>query len=155
MTESSRKAPRWTLLFGVVAIAIGYASAFMTGGPPAWGSWMLGTGIPAALVGIMSMGAARGPKGLGPLRIPLLFVLVVLAAGFCLALALPSTEAANMRLVLGLPLRAAIVIYGVGLLPIFVLPIAYALTFHTQTLNESDIERVRELAKARVEETTA
>ena len=39
-------------------------------------------------------------------------------------------------------------IYGVGLLPIFVLPIAYALTFETQTLSAEDVERVRELARA-------
>jgi hypothetical protein len=39
------------------------------------------------------------------------------------------------------------VIYGVGLLPIFVLPIAYALTFETQTLSAEDVERVRMLAR--------
>jgi hypothetical protein len=48
---------------------------------------------------------------------------------------------------MGLPARAAIVIYGIGLLPIVVLPIAYALTFDTQTLNQSDIDRVRDLAR--------
>jgi len=46
-----------------------------------------------------------------------------------------------------LPARAAIVIYGVGLLPIVVLPIAYALTFETQTLSAEDVERVRALAR--------
>ena len=45
--------------------------------------------------------------------------------------------------------RAAIVIYGIGLLPIVVLPVAYAITFDTQTLSESDIARVRELARPR------
>jgi hypothetical protein len=49
---------------------------------------------------------------------------------------------------MGLPARAAIVIYGVGLLPIVVLPIAYALTFETQTLSAEDVERVRVLARA-------
>ena len=38
-------------------------------------------------------------------------------------------------------------IYGVGLLPIVVLPIAYALTFETQTLSAEDVERVRALAR--------
>lgn len=95
----------------------------------------------------MTLGATRGNRGLGPLKLPLLFVVIALAAGFCLALGLPVTEAPGTRLFLGLPLRASIVIYGIGLLPIVVLPLAYALTFSTQTLNESDIERVRELAK--------
>ena len=78
-----------------------------------------------------------------------LFVFVVLASGFCLALGLPITEAKGATLLLGLPFRAAIVIYGIGLLPIVVLPVAYAITFDTQTLSESDIARVKELAAAR------
>jgi hypothetical protein len=39
------------------------------------------------------------------------------------------------------------VIYGVGLLPIIVLPVAYALTFETQTLNAEDVELVRALGR--------
>ncbi len=67
--------------------------------------------------------------------------------GFGAALALPATEGPLSTLWLGLPARAAIVIYGVGLLPIVVLPIAYALTFETQTLSAEDVERVRALAR--------
>jgi hypothetical protein len=95
----------------------------------------------------MVLGAARGDKGIGALKLPFLFVFVVLASGFCLALGLPITEARGATLLLGLPIRAAIVIYGIGLLPIVVLPVAYALTFDTQTLSESDIARVREMAE--------
>jgi hypothetical protein len=95
----------------------------------------------------MILGAARGSNGIGSLKIPFLFVFIVLAGGFCLALALPEAEGNGAQLVLGLPLRAAILIYGVGLLPTFVLPIAYAITFQTQTLSEADIARVRELAE--------
>ena len=96
----------------------------------------------------MILGAARGRRGIGLLKIPFAFVVAVLAIGFGAALALPATEGALSKLWLGLPLRAAIVIYGVGLLPVFVLPIAYALTFETQTLNAEDVERVRELGRA-------
>jgi hypothetical protein len=39
------------------------------------------------------------------------------------------------------------VIYGIGLLPIIVLPVAYALTFEAQTLSADDVERVRELGR--------
>jgi prepilin signal peptidase PulO-like enzyme (type II secretory pathway) len=97
----------------------------------------------------MALGAARGRSGIGRLKIPLAFVFVVLTAGFCLALGLPANEGASSVLWLGLPARAAIIIYGIGLLPIVVLPVAYALTFDTQTLNQSDIDRVRELAAKR------
>jgi hypothetical protein len=71
----------------------------------------------------------------------------VLAIGFCAALALPATEGPLSQLWLGLPAPAAIVIYGIGLLPIIVLPVAYALTFESQTLNAEDVERVRALAR--------
>jgi hypothetical protein len=71
----------------------------------------------------------------------------VLAIGFGAALALPATESQLSRLWLGLPARAAVVIYGIGLLPIVVLPIAYALTFETQTLTAEDVERVRAMGQ--------
>jgi hypothetical protein len=95
----------------------------------------------------MILGAARGRMGIGPLKYPFAFVVAVLAIGFCAALALPATEGPLSKLWLGLPARAAIVIYGIGLLPIIVLPVAYALTFKTQTLTADDVERVRELAR--------
>jgi hypothetical protein len=39
------------------------------------------------------------------------------------------------------------VIYGIGLLPIVVLPVVYALTFESQTLSADDVQRVRALAR--------
>jgi hypothetical protein len=156
--DKTRRAALVALLSGIVAIAVGYAGAFFPGGTPAWAPWLLALGIPATLGAIMILGAARGRMGIGPLKYPFAFVVVVLAIGFCAALALPATEGPLSTLWLGLPVRAAIVIYGIGLLPIVVLPIAYALTFETQTLNADDLERVRELArenKARAEGQTS
>lgn len=145
--DVTRVAARFALVTAILAIAAGYASAFKPGGAPAWAPWLLAFGIPGALGAIMVLGATRGKKGIGALKLPFLFVFVVLASGFCLALGLPITEAAGARLFLGLPVRAAIVIYGIGLLPIVVLPVAYALTFDTQTLSEADIARVREVGE--------
>ena len=135
------------LFAGILAIAIAYAAAFGRTGTPVWAPWLLALGIPISLGAIMILGAARGRKGIGPLTLPFLFVVAVLAIGFCAALALPATESPLSKLWLGLPARAAIVIYGIGLLPIVVLPVAYALTFETQTLNADDVERVRALAR--------
>jgi hypothetical protein len=144
--DLTRRAARVTLILAICAIAGGYAAAFTPGGTPTWAPWLLAIGIPAALGGIMALGAARGSAGIGKLKFPFAFVFVVLTAGFCLALGLPANEGVGSTLWLGLPARAAIVIYGIGLLPIVVLPVAYALTFDTQTLNQADIDRVRELA---------
>jgi len=144
--DLTRRVARFALVFSILLIAVGYASAFKPGGAPSWAPWLLALGIPGALGSIMALGAARGRAGIGKLKIPFAFVFIVLTAGFSLALGLPD-ETADSRLWLGLPLRAAIVIYGIGLLPIVVLPVAYALTFDTQTLSQSDIDRVRELAR--------
>jgi hypothetical protein len=80
------------------------------------------------------------------LRLPLAFTFVVIVGGFAAALLLPA-EAAGARLVLGLPLRAAVVLYGVGLCPLLVLPLTYALTFDELTLRDEDLARVRELGR--------
>jgi hypothetical protein len=145
--DITRRAALIALFLGISAIAAGYLAAFSAAGTPVWAAWLLALGIPVALGGIMILGAARGRRGIGPLKIPFAFVVLVLVIGFGAALALPATEGPLSTLWLGLPARAAIVIYGVGLLPIVVLPIAYALTFETQTLSAEDVERVRVLAR--------
>jgi hypothetical protein len=145
----TRRAALVALFIAIAGIAVGYASAFMKGGAPWWGAWFLAIGIPVALGAVMILGAVRGERGIGSLKFPFAFVILVLAMGFCAALALPATEGPLSRLWLGLPARAAIVIYCVGLLPIIVLPVAYALTFETLTLSSEDVDRVREVANRR------
>ena len=145
--DTTRRASLGALIVGISAIAVGYAAALLPRGTPTWAPWLLALGIPVALGAIMILGAARGRMGIGPLKYPFAFVVAVLAIGFCAALALPATESSLSKLWLGLPARAAIVIYGIGLLPIIVLPVAYALTFETQTLSAEDVERVRELGR--------
>ena len=98
------------------------------------------------MLATMVLGASRNGRGIGKLVAPFVAMFFVLLIGFGAALAM-SPESAASRLWLGLPARAAVIIYGVGVLPLFVLPIAYALTFESLTLTEADLERVR-LAKA-------
>ena len=132
------------LFLATVVIAAVYASAFMPDGSPRWAAAALAGAIAVLMVALMILGAVRGDGGVGRLAWAFVFTFVVLVGAFWLALALPP-EAAGAPLWLGLPRRAAIVLYGVGLLPIFVLPFAYALTFDDRTLREEDLERVREL----------
>jgi hypothetical protein len=152
MTTTANGTKRVALLAivtGTLAIAAGYAGAFLPGGPPVWAAWLLALGIPASIGGVVVLGAARGAGGVGRLWIPIAFVVVTIALGFGLALALPANESAASGLWLGLPARAAIVIYGIGLMPAIILPIAYALTFETQTLDEEDVKRVVAMGKDR------
>lgn len=129
-------------------MAIGYLAAFSPGGAPAWAAWLLALGIPSSTVGIMLLGALREGRSLGKLALPFALVALLLVCGFGLALGLPANENPDSVLVLGLPLRAAIVVYGIGLVPIVILPVAYALTFESQTLSREDVERARTLGRA-------
>jgi hypothetical protein len=136
------------IVLSALLIAASYASAFLPGGAPAWAPWGLAMGMPVMLVGLMVIGASRGGRGVGRLAWPFALVGLMLAVGFALALALPADEGAGSPLYLGLPLRAAIILYGIGLLPIVILPVAYALTFRDQTLDPEDLVRVREAGEA-------
>jgi hypothetical protein len=153
--NATKRIARLTIVLATCAIAIAYGSAFLPQGAPWWAPWLLALGIPSALGGVMVLGAVRERGGVGRLAIPFAIAMVTLTVGFCLALGLPADEGPGSSLLLGLPLRAAVVIYGIGLMPIIVLPVAYALTFETQTLSSEDVERVRELGRLRVNASNA
>lgn len=130
-------------VFATVCIAVAYGSAFVPGGTR-WGTWFMVLGLSTMVVSLMVLGAARRRGGVGRIAVPLAFTFAVIFVGFGAALVLPA-ESAGARLLLGLPVRAAIVLYGIGLLPMVVLPLTYALTFNDMTLSEEDLARVREL----------
>lgn len=133
---------------GTCCIALAYASAFVPDGPR-WGSWCMVVGLATLVVSLMALGVVRRGRGVGRLAWPLAFTFVVIVAGFGAALVLPAEgEGEGARILLGLPLRAALVLYGVGLLPIFVLPFAYAATFDDMTLSEEDLAQVKALGAA-------
>jgi hypothetical protein len=136
------------IVASAVAIGLAYASAFLPGGTPPWGPWLLALGTATILVAAIVLGAAKsGKASLGALAGPFLFTYAVIAGGFALALLLPEPDPAHPVLWLGLPRRAAIVLYGIGLLPMLVLPLAYALTFERMTLTPEDWQRVRDAAR--------
>ena len=135
------------LAVSTLLIAAAYASAFLPGDPPRWAPWALAMGTAAILVSAMALGAVRR-GGVGRLALPFAGVFLVLAGGFAAALLLPPADPADPALWLGLPPRAAIVMYGIGLLPLLFLPLSYALTFDEMTLGEADLARVRDAARA-------
>ncbi|HEX2093359.1 MAG TPA: hypothetical protein VHG28_13220 [Longimicrobiaceae bacterium] len=139
------------LLLATLLIGGAYASAFLPGDPPGWAAWAMALGTATIMVASMALGAARR-GGIGRLGLPFAGTWLILAGGFAAAMLLPAEEP-DAPLLLGLPLRAAIVLLGVGLLPLFLLPLAYALTFDEMTLSEADLERVRrEACEAREDE---
>lgn len=133
------------LAASVAAMGVAYGSAFLPGSPPPWAAWVAAAAIPGSLVASMALGAG-GRHGLGRLALPFAFVFVVLAGGFMWALALPPISQGAPELWLGLPRGAAVVLYGVGLLPLLVVPLSYALTFDELTLSDEDWDRIRAAA---------
>ena len=130
----------------MAAIGAAYAVALVSGATPTWSSWVMAGATSFAMVATIALGAARSGQPQGGLRrlvLPLAAVLLILLGAFAAALLL---SAVGEPLLFGLPRRAAIVLYGIGLLPALILPVAYALTFDELTLTEKDIERVRAAA---------
>ena len=135
------------LVMSIGAMAFAYATAIVAGGTPKWSAWVMAIATPAAMMATIALGAARSGQpqaGLRRLMLPFAAVLLIMLGAFAAALLLPS---AGEPLLLGLPRRAAIVLYGIGLLPALILPVAYAITFDELTLTEEDIERVRAAAE--------
>jgi hypothetical protein len=101
-------------------------------------------GIATMAVSLMILGAVRAGHRLGPLRYALGFLFVDFVLGFGIPLFLSNSVAASEGLWLGLPRTTAIIVYGVGVIPVLVLPLVYAWTFADHTLSQEDIDRVRE-----------
>lgn len=133
-----------------LAIAGASALAFLPGGAPAWAAWGVALGGPGTLSAVMLLGAARGGRVRLVVAVAIGLTFVVLAGAFGFALLWPAAEGAGGPLLLGLPLRTAVVLYGVGLVPMLFLPTAYAVSFDDETLTEPDLERVRAAVASRM-----
>lgn len=141
-------AHRWALgsiVASALGIGVAYGSAFLPGGTPGWAPWLFMIGTSVIMVATMAVGAARGGS-IGRLWIPFALVLVIVMGGFGFVLALPPADPGDLDLWLGLPPRAAVVLYVIGFLPYCLVPVAYAWTFDELTLGEGDLERVRDEA---------
>jgi len=124
-------------------VALSYAAVFVTGVGTGWAPWTLAIGANGVIMSLMAIGAVRHDTLPRSLVWIFVGVFALCAGAFLAALALPAAEGASGALLFGLPLRTAIVLYGVGVVPILILPLAYALTFESSTLSEDDLDRVR------------
>ena len=125
-------------------VAAAYLAMFITSPAPTWAPLALAVGANGVIMSLMAIGAVRHDTMPRSLVWTFAGLFVLCAGAFVVALLLPAQEASGGTLLLGLPLRSALVLYGVGVVPIGVLPFAYAFTFESSTLNEDDLVRVRE-----------
>jgi hypothetical protein len=136
------------LLLSLALVAVAYLASFTPGGIPRWSPWLLAIGTNGLIMTLMALGATRQNALPRSLLYTFVGLFLLCVACFAVALWLPSNEGAHGPLLFGLPLRTAVVLYGVGVLPMFVLPFAYAYTFHDFTLRDDDVQRVRDAAAA-------
>ena len=151
----TRRAGVIGLVLSLISIALAYLAVLVTGRTPPWAPWAYMIGMTTAMLATTILGAARRRGGVGPLAAPFAFIYLLLLGGFGAALLMAPETGADVPLWLGLPRRAAIVMYGIGVLPLFLLPFAYALTFDSMTLSEDDLARVAEVRRQRVERERA
>jgi hypothetical protein len=140
--------PLAMLILSCAAIAGAYGMAFLPGGAPPWTVWGLALGSAGALSSTMALGAMRRGRLRPVALLACLLTFLVIGGAFGAAIILPANEGMRAMLVLGLPLRTAIVLYGVGVVPLLFLPLAYAASFNADTLNDADIAQVRQAAQA-------
>lgn len=130
------------IVLSVLLVGAGYAAAFIKAAR-AWAPWCLAVGTTALLMALTALGATRRDTLATVLRLTFVAIFVLCAGAFCIALALAANEGDAGPLLLGLPLRTALVLFGVGVVPIAVLPFVYAATFDAFTLSDADLARLR------------
>lgn len=102
---------------------------------------LFGAGTVCFIMAVIVMGAAKR-SSLGPLRVPLAGLLVLLLTSITAVIAMPA-DTDPSRLILGLPPRVALTLFGVWLAPLPVALLSYLLTFDSFTLTEGDLEQLR------------
>lgn len=111
---------------GVLLTAAVQGAALFGGAVPPWGAWTMLAGTVLLFAGTLALGRRRTGSASWIGRLAVVTTALLVGVPFALALLLPA-EGADAALWAGLPRRAAIVIYGVGLLPALILPLLYAL----------------------------
>ncbi len=139
----TRRGALSTLVVGIVCIALAYATAWWAAGTPTWGVWLMIAGTALLMSGMLGLSAQRSgvPTRRATVVALLLFLLLLLGFGVPMVLA---PETSDGPLLLGLPLRAAIEIYGVGLLPALALPLVFAFEFRDQGLDQASLDQLGE-----------
>lgn len=135
------------IAFGTLLILVAFGSAWTPGGAPRWGIWCMIAGSALVMAATMALGALRSGVRTGPVALIAGFVLIVIAAGFGAPVLLPA-ETVDSSLVLGLPLRVAIEVFGVGVLPALVLPFWFAVAFRADGLDDGSLAELRRRAAA-------
>lgn len=129
------------LVGGLLAVAVGYSLVLIGAAGSPLGPWALAVGTAVVLSALLALAARRAGAIPRSLRATSALVFVATAGGLLYALA-ASAPVSDGPLLLGLPRVTAVLLLVVGLVPLIVLPVAYACAFKRDVLSEDDIARV-------------
>lgn len=129
------------LILGLLSITAAYATV-LAGVAPRAAPWWLALGTTAVLAGMAVLGFARRGRATPRLARASAICFASVAVGLAIPLVLPP-PAAGDPLLLGLPRPTAILLILVGLLPLLLLPLAYAAAFEREVLSDDDIAGLR------------
>lgn len=135
------------LVVGLLTAIAAYGDALVAGAATTVSGWLMALALVLVLPATLALGARRS-RGTSRLAIAVAILLgVVLAVGFGLALGLPDLGSGE-PLWLGLPRRAAVIVYGVGLIPLLFLPWAYARTHAGTDLDATTVAHLADRCAA-------
>lgn len=145
--RSRSTAPITPLLLGLLLVAAAYAGQFTGHASSRYPAASLALGASIVLASLLAL-AARRPGGTPrALRVTVRLAFVATLGGLGYALIAPAPTAGG-PLLLGLPRVTAVMLLVTGLVPLVVLPIAYARAFDRDVLGEGDVERIAAAARA-------
>jgi hypothetical protein len=105
-------------------------------------SWFTILGLAGTLSGTLFLGVANRAALSGPMVFAVVALFFIPVLGFGAALLLPAESLAD-PLILGLPRRAAVVLLGVGLMPVLIFPALYARDGADNALTPERMEEIR------------
>lgn len=131
------------IVVGACLMAAGaYATAFRPEGAPLAAAGVLALATALLMAGLVLLGAGvRG--GRGALVVAVMTLVGVVGGGLVAALRIGAPDGPGAPLAGGLPAAAAVLVYGVGLIPAVVVPLVYAWTFDRTTLRPEILDEVR------------
>ncbi|MEP6589778.1 MAG: hypothetical protein ABJC19_01230 [Gemmatimonadota bacterium] len=142
MTADLRALALGGVVVGLGLVLSAYLGAWVSGAAFGPGVWVMVAGVVVLLPSTVVLGGLRRGQGSRAVWVAALYLFLVLALGFGAALLLPA-ETVDGPFLFGIPLRAAIILFGVGITPSLVLPIAYAADFDRVALGASELTRLR------------
>lgn len=130
------------VVLGLCLVLAAYLGAWVSGGAFERGIWLMIAGVALVLPATIVLGGSRRGFISRPLLLSALFLFLMLAVGFGAALLLPA-ETVDGPFFLGVPLRAAIILFGIGIAPSLLLPLAYAADFDATPLDPASLGALR------------